>query len=98
MSLLPLGPCTGKVICHFFHKSALQKTVSSARIKAGIIKRASPHTLRHGFAAHLLEMGYDIRTVQELLGHADVSTTMIVSPGFLPPVTLVRPEHRIRTF
>jgi integron integrase len=62
---------------HHVHSSGLQKHIKSAALKAGIAKRVTTHTLRHSFATHLLEDGYDIRTIQELLGHASLKTTMI---------------------
>lgn len=74
---LSVDPRTGKVRRHHFHESGLQKLLKKAAGEAGITKKISTHTMRHSFATHLLEAGYDIRTVQELLGHADVSTTMI---------------------
>ena len=70
-------PYSGQPVRHHLHEKIIQRAVQGAVRKAGISQPASSHTLRHCFATHLLEDGYDVRTVQELLGHADLKTTMV---------------------
>ncbi|MFK5912939.1 MAG: integron integrase [Woeseiaceae bacterium] len=85
-------PTTGIRRRHHIHENGLQKTIRKTSEGVGIMKRVTCHVLRHSFATHLLENGYDIRTVQELLGHADVSTTMIYTHVLNKPgVTVTSP-------
>lgn len=95
-------PRSGHVRRHHVYETSVQKAVKVAARKAGLVKHVGPHTFRHSFATRLLDLGYDIRTIQELLGHKDVRTTMIYThismrgSGVVSPLDSSGVQHVIK--
>jgi integrase len=93
---------TGQEGRHHAHETAVQRAVTAAARSSGLTKRVTTHTFQHSFATHLLDAGYDIRTVQDLLGHQSVETTMIYchvlnrgGRGVVSPLDLPRPQSDV---